>query len=267
VAVAIAERRWKLDERLSAEQALADFYGVSRNVVREAISRPRADGLVQSRQGVGAFVARAQGTGVLRFDAELLSDRTAFGKVFELHAMLEIRGAGLAAERRSAAGVAAIAHVYERMVREPEGKAGGVDADLDFRRALARATGNAQIAALVSFLSDQIREPFWRRGAPGQLRGPDHRGDARRACRDPRYHLVRLSDGSERRDGHAYQECREPAWVHAGYPRIRCELEALLQKSAWRRGSVLCLGQATVLGIPGLLKVLRMAQRIWTSTT
>ncbi|WP_198382501.1 FadR/GntR family transcriptional regulator [Roseomonas sp. KE2513] len=158
VAEAIAEGRWKLGERLPTERALADTYGVSRNVVREAISRLRADGLVQSRQGVGAFVARTQGTGVLRFDAELLSDRTTFANVFELRAMLEIQTAGLAAERRSDADLAVIAHAYERMVQESEGKAGGVDADLDFHRAVARATGNAQIAAVVSFLSDQIRE-------------------------------------------------------------------------------------------------------------
>lgn len=172
VAGAIAEGRWKPGERLPAEQALADLYGVSRNVVREAISRLRADGLVQSRQGVGAFVARAQGTGVLRFDAELLSDRTTFGNVFELRAILEIQTAGLAAERRSDADLAAIAHAYERMVRESEGEAGGVDADLDFHRAVARATGNAQIAAVVSFLSDQIRETILAtRARPGSFVG------------------------------------------------------------------------------------------------
>jgi GntR family transcriptional repressor for pyruvate dehydrogenase complex len=60
VAAAIAEGRWKPGERLPTEQALADTYGVSRNVVREAVSRLRADGLVHSRQGVGAFVARTQ---------------------------------------------------------------------------------------------------------------------------------------------------------------------------------------------------------------
>lgn len=158
VAAGIAEGRWKPGERLPAEQALAEAYGVSRNVVREAVSRLRADGLVQSRQGVGAFVVRRQGTGVLRFDAEALQDGTTFRNLFELRAILEIQTAGLAAARRTAEGIAAITDAFRHMEREVEGDSAGVDADLDFHRAVARAAGNDQIARVVSFLSDQIRE-------------------------------------------------------------------------------------------------------------
>src|SRR5687767_930743 len=42
--------------RLPTEQQLAEKFGVSRNVVREAIAQLRADGMVEARQGVGAFV-------------------------------------------------------------------------------------------------------------------------------------------------------------------------------------------------------------------
>ena len=42
--------------RLPTEQQLASRLGVSRNVIREAIAQLRADGLVEARQGVGAFV-------------------------------------------------------------------------------------------------------------------------------------------------------------------------------------------------------------------
>ncbi|MXP65064.1 FadR family transcriptional regulator [Roseomonas sp. M0104] len=158
VAAGIAEGRWKPGERLPAEQALADAYGVSRNVVREAISRLRADGLVQSRQGVGAFVIRKQGTGVLRFDAEALQDGATFRNLFELRAILEIQTAGLAAERRTENDVAAITDAFRNMQREVEGDPGGVDADLAFHRAVARAAANEQIARVISFLSDQVRE-------------------------------------------------------------------------------------------------------------
>ena len=158
MAASIAEGRWKPGERLPAEQALAETFGVSRNVVREAVSRLRADGLVQSRQGVGAFVIRKQGTGVLRFDAEALQDDVTFQNLFELRAILEIQMAGLAAARRTASGMAAITDAFRHMEREVEGDSAGVDADLDFHRAVARAAGNDQSARVVSFLSDQIRE-------------------------------------------------------------------------------------------------------------
>ena len=58
----IAEGRLREGDRLPTEQALAEKFGVSRNVVREAISRLRSDGVVQSRQGVGAFVVSSEAT-------------------------------------------------------------------------------------------------------------------------------------------------------------------------------------------------------------
>ena len=47
-------------DRLPSEQALATEFGVARTVVREAISQLKYDGVVQSRVGVGAFIAQPQ---------------------------------------------------------------------------------------------------------------------------------------------------------------------------------------------------------------
>ena len=43
--------------RLPTEQALSSALGVSRTVVREAVAALRADGLVVTRRGSGAYVA------------------------------------------------------------------------------------------------------------------------------------------------------------------------------------------------------------------
>lgn len=59
-----------------------------------------------------------------------------------------------AAAPRTAGGIAAITQAFRHMEREVEGDSTGMDADLDFHR----AAGNDQIARVVSFLSDQIRE-------------------------------------------------------------------------------------------------------------
>lgn len=154
---AIVDDRLKPGDRLPTEQALADSFGVSRNVVREAISRLRSDGIVQSRQGVGAFVARTAAAPALRIDAEELTDRSAFLALFELRAILEIRAAGLAARRRSGQQLDAIERALDRMRGTEKWSAGGVDADLEFHKAVAEATGNAYIRMTVSFLSEQVR--------------------------------------------------------------------------------------------------------------
>ena len=45
------------DQRLPTEQQLSERFGVSRTVVREAVSRLKSMGLLTSRQGAGVFVA------------------------------------------------------------------------------------------------------------------------------------------------------------------------------------------------------------------
>ena len=64
----IAQGRLKPGDQLPTEQALATTFGVSRNVVREAIARLRSEGRIWSQQGRGAFVADASNATVLTID-------------------------------------------------------------------------------------------------------------------------------------------------------------------------------------------------------
>src|SRR5690349_24856549 len=73
--------------RLPTEQALMKAMGVSRTVVREAVAALRADGLVTTRQGAGAFVADASRL-PFRIDPDGLSS---IGDVLEV---MELRLAG-----------------------------------------------------------------------------------------------------------------------------------------------------------------------------
>lgn len=154
----IVEGRLRPGDRLPTEQALARSFGVSRNVVREAIAGLRSDGVVRSRPGVGAFVAESDAPSTLRIDREALQDRASFRSLFELRAILEIDAAGLAAERRDEQALAAIATALERMRAAADGGPASIEADLAFHRAVASATGNTYIATFVGFLSEQVRE-------------------------------------------------------------------------------------------------------------
>ena len=46
----------KPGDRLPTELAMSKNFGVSRTVIREAIARLRNEGMIETRQGVGAFV-------------------------------------------------------------------------------------------------------------------------------------------------------------------------------------------------------------------
>ena len=64
----ITQGRYKLGEPLPSEGSMAASFGVSRTVLREAISRLKAEGLVSTRQGLGAFVASVRPPQVFRID-------------------------------------------------------------------------------------------------------------------------------------------------------------------------------------------------------
>jgi GntR family transcriptional regulator, transcriptional repressor for pyruvate dehydrogenase complex len=154
--------RLKPGDRLPTEQALATSLGVSRNVVREAIARLRSEGIVHSRQGVGAFLARTESATTWHIDAEQLKDQAEFQDLFELRAILEIRVAGLAAERHSPKDLRDFSAALARMRGSEKWEQGGVDADLDFHRAVAKASGNPYLVKVVSFISEQMRESIAR---------------------------------------------------------------------------------------------------------
>src|SRR3990170_4806447 len=86
--------------RLPTEQELIAATGVSRTVVREAVAALRAEGLVVTRQGVGAFVP-ANARRSFRVDFDQLSSLREVLDVMELRTGIETEAAGLAAERAS----------------------------------------------------------------------------------------------------------------------------------------------------------------------
>ncbi|MBZ9992001.1 FadR family transcriptional regulator [Mesorhizobium sp. BH1-1-5] len=143
--------------RLPTEQELSEKFGVSRNVVREAIAQLRADGLIEARQGIGAFVLAPEQRAAIRIDREALKDTQNMERLFELRCILEAESAALAAARRSKEHLDSIKAALDRMGGEERWEEGSIDADLLFHREIARATGNSYIHTFISFVCEQIR--------------------------------------------------------------------------------------------------------------
>ena len=148
-------------EQLPTEHKLADSLGVSRNVVREAISQLRADGIILARQGVGAFVLEPERRSAIRLDAEALKNDGSMERLFELRGILEIEAAGLAAERRSTESLKKIKRALERMSGEERWQEGSIEADLVFHREIAKATNNEYIYTFICFICEQIRRSIY----------------------------------------------------------------------------------------------------------
>jgi GntR family transcriptional repressor for pyruvate dehydrogenase complex len=143
-------------ERLPSADALARRFGVSRTVVREAMARLQADGLVETRQGSGAFVAGLAGR-PLRFDAATMDSPERVLDILEVRAGLETEAAALAATRATEEQKAAIEAAVEALAAVAGTGADGVEEDLRFHRAIAEATGNPLFPLLVMFLGEHYR--------------------------------------------------------------------------------------------------------------
>jgi len=148
----IARGEIKPGDRLPTEKALGDAFGVSRAVVREAIARLKADGLIETRQGSGAFVVEVPKTINLRFWQGAGPELDELRDIFELRAMLEGAVAELAAQRRDASDLQAMAEHLQAMDQAMRDGTDGTEADDNFHIAMAMATHNAYVSRLVEFL-------------------------------------------------------------------------------------------------------------------
>ncbi|QDL91536.1 FadR family transcriptional regulator [Paroceanicella profunda] len=143
-------------DRLPTEQGLIAEFGVSRTVIREAISGLRADGLVEPRHGVGVFVldrpAPPPGLEMLRGSLDRLSSII---EILELRTAAEIEAAGLAAERASPAQQARIrescAEIDRAVLRGERAEA----ADFAFHLTIMEATNNPLFPEFLQFLGQR----------------------------------------------------------------------------------------------------------------
>lgn len=152
----IAEGRILPGERLPTEHILAKTFGVSRSVVREAIAELRNEGLVETRQGIGAFVSEAKGRGSIRIEQTELYDRESFRSLFQLRMPLEIEAAGLAAVHHDEADLRKLDDALTQMTGAEKWTDQGIVADLVFHRALAAATHNEYFPLFIGFIAERI---------------------------------------------------------------------------------------------------------------
>jgi GntR family transcriptional regulator, transcriptional repressor for pyruvate dehydrogenase complex len=195
-------------ERLPTEQELTRAAKVSRTVVREAVAALRAEGLVITRQGVGAFVSAMPQQAPFRIDPERMQSLDEILNVMELRLGVEIESAGLAAERASKAQIKAIGAALENIERASTGGKSAVDEDLELHRSIAEATGNPEFERFLQFIGRHLIPRRIVTGLPESMGGrrayldliqEEHRriydairgGDAKAARDAMRRHLTR----------------------------------------------------------------------------
>jgi GntR family transcriptional regulator, transcriptional repressor for pyruvate dehydrogenase complex len=140
-------------DRLPAERELAVQLGVSRPTVRAGLKGLAAMGTVVTRHGSGTYISESP---VLRSEPlNMLAALHGFTRLdmYETRRMLEVAAAGLSAERATPSQVSTIADEVTNLFASMEDRATFLLYDIRFHRAVAVASGNPLVAALVEMVS------------------------------------------------------------------------------------------------------------------
>ena len=142
--------------KLPTEAVLAQEFGVSRTVIREAISRLKNEGMVEPRQGSGVFVVERAGIRPLRIDYAQAVEPGSVVHILALRRAIEAEVASEAAMRRTDAQMAAIDAALAKIEAAVAEGEDGVAEDVAFHRAIANATGNPYFLKTLTFLNQYL---------------------------------------------------------------------------------------------------------------
>lgn len=126
--------------KLPSESDLIEEYAVSRTVVREAVTRLRAEGLVETFQGRGSFVLAVPEPTSFRVEASAIRSQHDVLAMVDFRLGVECEAASLAALHHTPAAADAVRAALEAFATA--GPDHAVEADFAFHRAVAAATGN-----------------------------------------------------------------------------------------------------------------------------
>jgi DNA-binding FadR family transcriptional regulator len=152
----VRDGRLPQGSKLPTEAAIMAEFGVSRTVVREAISRLQAAGTVQTRHGIGTFVVGLGEGGAFHIGQQQKQTLRDVIAVLELRIGIETEGAALAALRRTLPQLTAMRQALDAFRTAVAEGRDAVGADFQFHLEIARATQNEHFVELMGTLGAGI---------------------------------------------------------------------------------------------------------------
>lgn len=148
----LKKKALKPGDPLPKELELAEALGVSRNVVREALSRLRMLGMIESRKRRGMILTRPDILGAFeRVLDPLMMDQNTLQDVFELRLVLEMGLADLLFIRKTEEDIEELSAILDKEVHKIQ-KPFRVKNEIAFHGKLYRMTGNDTFLRFQSML-------------------------------------------------------------------------------------------------------------------
>lgn len=143
-----------IGDRLPSESRLAEIFGVSRTIVREALVRLASDGITEARRGAGSFVKSRPSDRLVAFMP--LTELSSTLGSYEVRFVLESEAARLAAMRRSTEDLAEIEDGLLRLREALLSSAPAHAEDMELHRRIAQATANPTFVIAFDALSEEM---------------------------------------------------------------------------------------------------------------
>jgi DNA-binding FadR family transcriptional regulator len=191
-----------VDQRLPSEKEFCERFGVSRPIVREALERLRAEGLIRSRQGAGSFVANgatpaAAANMPLPASSDampaLINSIAAIQKFYAYRISFEGELAYAAARDRLPADIERIGGLLQDIKSSVSSSTQGIEEDLEYHEAIAQATHNEFFIAAWSTSRVHIRFLIELARNLSTLHSPNHSA-AVRSSHEPIFECIRDGD-------------------------------------------------------------------------
>jgi DNA-binding FadR family transcriptional regulator len=147
-------------DRLPAESDLADKFGVSRPIIREALSQLRSQGLIVSRRGSGSYVRKREEPPAAASNAATpfgpLNSLAQVKKCFQFRATIEGDAAFFASQNRTLETLAQMRSALEKLEAAVLDRQVGINPDYEFHIAIARGSGNEFFETIMKQLQTPI---------------------------------------------------------------------------------------------------------------
>jgi len=152
----IADATLNPGDKLPTESEIMRILGVSRTVVREAISHLQAAALVETRHGIGTFVLEPAPSRTLGIDPNTVVTMGDVLAILELRISLETEAAALAAGRRSEAQLQQLRAALDSFQSCARNGSETVAPDVQFYLLIAQSSGNRYFHDILSHLGTNI---------------------------------------------------------------------------------------------------------------
>ncbi len=148
-------------DRLPSVRDLETKFGVSRPTVREALSALELSGIIEVRNGQGAFVVNSS-RDLGQRDPFELDQGESVAEVLEVRLVLEPEAARLAARRATEEDLEALARILQGLRTTIADGKPAINYDIQFHLAIARASQNAVIYKIMQLVTDYLNQGLWR---------------------------------------------------------------------------------------------------------